>query len=826
MDSRRSNREIHMIGNAHLDPVWLWRWPEGLGAMRATFRSALDRMQEFDGFVFTSSQAAMYEYVEKCDPELFAEIKARVAEGRWVIVGGWWVQADCNIPGSEGLVRQALYGVRYFQEKFDIDIRVGYNVDSFGHTGMLPQILKKSGMDYYVFMRPGPHEKPELSGRVFRWESPDGSQVLAYQIPISYNSDWSDGLLEKLARTKDELSSRQPLLMCFYGVGNHGGGPTRENLRNIQAAIDNSRDTKILLSDPVRYFAALKAQGLDIPVVRDDLQHHASGCYAAHSEIKANNRKAEHSLVSAEKLASIAANLIGFTYPQADLTQAWKDVLFNHFHDIMAGTSIREAYTDARNLHGRALHVADEVANLALQSIAAKIDTIGEGTPIIVWNPHAHRQVAPVIVELQWSSEDMALTNCVDEEIPFQSIEPSAVIWPGWRRALTFIADVPAMGYAVYWLHARKPEAVAPAQVTVKGNVLSNRFLELEIDGHTGYILRMTDQAMGWEVFSGAAAVPIVLDDPSDTWSHAVFRYQDEIGRFTDAQVETVEAGPVRGVIRATSHYGLSTVIQEFTIYADLPYVDVRTLVDWREQQKMLKLEFPVNVKDPQPTYEIQFGAISRPADGEEEPGLHWFDVSNGYESGNAGRGLAIINNAKYSYDVSGNHMRLSILRSPVYAHHIPRETEPGAFYHYIDQGLQEFSYRLVPHQGGWQAANAPRLGLELNAPMLVLEESNHIGQLPKVYSGLKIAQSHVFASAVKRQEDGQGYVVRVYEAHGQAVHCSFEWHQGTIQWESDFGPFEIKTFLIPDNPAQPVLELDLLERPLDADMFEQRDAD
>lgn len=809
-----TNKKIHMIGNAHLDPVWLWQWPEGLGAMRATFRSALDRMDETEGFIFTSSQAAMYEYVEKSDPELFEDIKARVVEGRWIIVGGWWVQADCNIPGGEGFVRQALYGVRYFKEKFGVDIRVGYNVDSFGHNGMIPQILKKTGMDYYVFMRPGPHEKPELPGRVFHWESPDGSRVLAYQISTSYNSDIGDGFLAKLESTKDELTDQQPLLMCFYGVGNHGGGPTKENLKAIQKAADASEDVEISLSDPVQYFAELEALGLALPIVKDDLQHHASGCYAAHSEVKQFNRKAEHALVSAEKLASSAKNLVGFAYPQEAMTRAWKDVLFNHFHDTMAGTSIREAYEDARNAHGRALQTADETATLALQAIASKINTVGEGTPVVVWNPHAYRQVAPVMLELAWRAGDMTLTDDAGEEIPHQCTEPSAVVSPGGRYAVRWIADVPAMGYKVYWLHPRKPKGVAKEEVVATGSTLGNAYVKLEIDPRTGYIASMTDLVSGWQVFSGSAAVPVVLDDPSDTWSHGVFSFQDEIGRFADAKVELVEAGPVRGVLRVTNYYGRSTVVQKFTLYAGLPYVDVKTTVDWREQHKVLKLEFPVNVEQPRASYEIQFGAIERPVDGEEEPGLHWFDVSGNSPSIGDGAGLSIINDAKYSYDILGNRMRLTVLRSPVYAHHIPRKTEPGAFYHFIDQGLQEFTYRLVPHLGGWQQANASRLALELNAPMVTLEEYVHTGSLPRAYSGLEVDQPNILVSAIKLQEDGKGYVVRAYESSGQGTCCSFRWHQNAVQWESKFGPFEIKTFLICQEDKQ-VIELDLLERTL-----------
>ena len=228
-----------------------------------------------------------------------------------------------------------------------------------------------------------------------------------------------------------------------------------------------------------------------------------------------------------------------------------------------------------------------------------------------------------------------------------------------------------------------------------------------------------------------------------------------------------------------------------------------------------MKLEFPVNVDNPQPTYEIQFGVISRPADGEEEPGLHWFDVSGEAECGGQERGLAIINDAKYSYDVTGNRMRLTVLRSPVYAHHDPRELKTGAFYHFIDQGIQKFTYRLAPHAGSWQEANAPKLALELNAPMMVLEEYNHPGQLPGRYTGLDVSAPNIVVSAVKESEDGNGYVVRAYEAHGLRTECSFRWNQGAIKWNSEFGAFEIKTFLVDSPHGKPVVELDLIERPL-----------
>lgn len=810
---------LHMIGNAHLDPVWLWLWPEGLQAIRATFRSALDRMQETEDFVFTSSQAAVYEWLERCEPKMFEEIRQRVAEGRWVLVGGWWVQPDCNIPGGEGFVRQSLYGQRYFQEKFGVIARVGYNVDSFGHNWMLPQILKKSGMDYYVFMRPSPEEKPGLPGRLFRWESPDGSSVLTYQIPYSYNSSFGQDLKEKIERTAGELSVELPFLMCFYGVGNHGGGPTKENLQIIQEAAvraaANSNKVQVTFSDPEQYFAAVESAKLDIPVVKEDLQHHASGCYAAHSEIKRNNRKAEHALASAEKLAVTARELVGFSYPQAELTRAWKGVLFNHFHDILAGTCIREAYMSARNLHGQALQTADEVGNLALQAIAAQIELQGEGTPIVIWNPHSYRRVGPIQLEVQWQAKHMTLEDASGHEIPYQETATSSLTATGWRRGISFIADVPPVGYTVYWLYPRPSQARPEHGVRVTENSLSNEYLKVEFDPDTGYIREMVMAVDGWKVFCGPAAVPVVLDDPSDTWSHNIFRYDDEVGRFANARIEVVERGPVRGTLRVISSFSQSSIIQEFTLYTGLSYMDVKTTVDWHEQHKVLKLEFPVNVSQPLPTYEIQFGAISRPANGEEEPGLQWFDVSDGNATATSGHGLSILNDGKYSYDVRGSAMRLTVLRSPVYAHHIPRETEPGAYYHYIDQGRQEFTYRLVPHRGGWQQSQSPRLGHELNVPFTAVVESNHPGTLPRSLSMLEIGAPNVLVSAVKRAEDDGGYIVRVYEACGRPTQCCFIWHGGAITWEASISPFEIKTFYIPDGDSSQVREVDLLERPL-----------
>ncbi|RPI81490.1 MAG: alpha-mannosidase, partial [Chloroflexi bacterium] len=385
-------KTLFMIGNAHLDPVWLWQWQEGFHEVKATFRSALDRMNECEDFIFVSSSAAYYEWAEENDPEMFEEIRQRVAEGRWRLVGGLWVEPDCNIPSGESFVRQALYAQHYFKEKFNRTAVVGYNVDSFGHNAMLPQILKKSGLNHYIFMRPMPHEKG-LPSRLFWWESGDGSRVLAYRLPYEYCT-WGKELEGHVRRCATELKTPYDTGMCFYGVGNHGGGPTVENLESIRRMKSDLAFPELRFANPEDFFEDAIKKGYPIPVIHDELQHHASGCYAVHSGVKRWNRKAENLLAAAEKWSALASWETGLAYPM-EIKRAWKNVLFNQFHDILAGTSLEEAYEDARDQFGEAISIAGRAYNGAVQSLAWNVQIEPEEprwgepsmTPIVVFNP-------------------------------------------------------------------------------------------------------------------------------------------------------------------------------------------------------------------------------------------------------------------------------------------------------------------------------------------------------------------------------------------------------------------------------------------------------
>ncbi|NPV67084.1 MAG: alpha-mannosidase [Anaerolineae bacterium] len=799
---------LHMIGNAHIDPVWLWPWQEGFQEIRATFRSALDRMAEYDDFIFVASSAAFYEWVEHADPAMFEEIRQRVAEGRWQLVGGWWVEPDCNIPCGESFVRHGLIGQRYFKAKFGRTARVGFNIDSFGHSGSLPQILKKSGLDYYTFLRPMPHEK-SLPGRLFWWEADDGSRVLAFRIPFEYLS-WGQELDHHVRRCADEMKPPLDEFMCFYGVGNHGGGPTRANIESIHRLNADPGYPRIICSSPEAFFTAIEAKKLPLPVVHGDLQKHASGCYAAHSGVKRWNRLAENRLLAAEKWALLAAWTTGLPYP-TNFNHAWKNVLFNQFHDILAGTSLESAYDDARDTYGEAMAVADRALNAAMQSFSRQIHIpLQEGVrPMVVFNPLTWPVRTNVELETYRWPAGAVLLDDQDRPVPHQEVQ--SVTSTG-RVRLSFMADLPALGYRTYRLVPEgAPAAATPIQAS--DGVLENERFRLEFDPETGCIASLYDRQAGVQVFSGPAARPVVIDDPSDTWGHNVFRFDQVIGEFRATSVRLVEHGPVKSVIRVTSTYGQSTLIQDFAMYPGCDQIDVSVVVNWQEQFKALKLRFPVNVKFMKVTHEIPYGHIEQTANGEETPFQSWVDVSGTSRDREVAYGLSLLNDGKYSHDVSVRDIGLTVLRSPAYANHMPSVLKPGGLYSFIDQGIQRFHYALLPHTGSWEQAGTVRRAAELNQRPFILHESFHPeGTLPQADSFIAVQPDHVMVTVLKQAEDGDDLIVRAYETAKIAARATIDLPHWGRTITAYFLPGEIKTFRVPRNPAQAVVETDLLE--------------
>jgi alpha-mannosidase len=813
----RSSRTLHLIGNSHIDPVWLWQWPEGFQEVRATFRSALDRMAEYPEFIFTCDSAAYYEWIEEVDPQMFAEIQARVAEGRWEIVGGWWVEPDCNIPGGESFVRQALVAQRYFLEKFGKIATVGYNVDPFGHHAMLPQLLRRSGMDSYVFMRPGPHELG-LPGAVFRWRSADGSQVTAFRLPHEYCSSHED-LGYHLDKSIGQLPERWSQMMAFYGVGNHGGGPTRANLDSIRRLDGAGAMPRLLHSTPRRFFDEILAAGDPLPVYADDLQHHAVGCYSAHSGIKRWMRRAESALASAETWSAVARTVVGSPYPAEELRRAWKQVLFNQFHDTLGGTAIEPAYRDARDQLGEASSIAGRTENLAIQSLSRSIDLeVSDGTtPIVVFNPHAWP--VTTLVELEYGGLQPT-DGLIDEEgraVPLQQIQSYATVLP-WRTRITFEADLPPLGYRTYRMVPNRARASSPA-VRAFGTTLENDHIRVELDPASGEIAALVLREDGADVvdlMEAGRSRSAVVTDTTDTWGHRLLAYREEVGRFeADSGVELIESGPVRGILRVHRRFGDSTCIQDHVLSARSASLEIRVILDWREKRHLLKTRFATRLSDTTAAYEIPYGAIERAPDGAEEPGQRWVDVSGTLPGMTEVFGLAVLNDGKYGFDVHGGEIGVTGARSPIYAHHEPTAPTPGIRYQFQDQGLQRYSLRLLPHRDGWAAAGLSRRAFELNQRPTITFEAGHKGRLPETASYASVEPDHLVLGAVKAAEDGEALIVRVIETAGRAARAIVDLRLWGRRLEFDIGPYEIRTFLVPSDPDRAIVETDLLERPM-----------
>ena len=804
---------LHLIGNAHIDPVWLWNWSEGLAEVLATFRSALDRMNEFPEFRFTASSAAFYEWTELAAPEMFKEILARVAEGRWEITGGWWIEPDCNIPSGESFVRQGLLGQRYFRRAFGRTATTGYCPDSFGHNQMLPQILLKSGLEHYVFMRPGPHEKEGLPGRVFWWEAPDGSRVLTLRLPFTYGT-WGGELEDHILDCAREILPPLEQMTCFYGVGNHGGGPTITNLENLRRLSQRPDLPELRQSSLEDFFAEVKGLSAELPLVKDDLQHHASGCYAAQSGIKRGNRQSEQALLLGEKLAAIAAHETGLPYP-AELGRAWKQVLFNQFHDILAGSSIESAYEEARSQHGEARAIAGRAAAFGLQSLAQAVSIPFEPDtqPFIAFHPHARTEVVPLEIETGRLDGSERVLDAQGVALPTQLIQAEAQATG--RRRVCFLAEMPATGLEVF----RLVQAVAGSEPPTPSGRLSggewfleNDALRLEIDPASGTIASLRDLRTGVEVLAGAGGLGRVHEDFSDTWSHGIFDFHAPLGAFELVSITLVENGPVRGMLRVESKWRSSYMTQEYILYRGMNWLELRVGLDWHEQFQALKLEFPLALEQPSACYEIPFGCIERPANGIEESGQGWVDLSGQRPSTTEAYGLALLNNAKYSFSAAGSVLEVTALRSPAYAHHNPNVLEEGRKYTFIDQGRQDFTLRLLPHTGKPDPAELSHQAAELNQPAVLQQASFHPGRMPQRVSFAAVGPASILLSALKGAEDGDGLVLRAFNCADTPADASLDLPQWGWQVQTRFGPFEVKTFKISANPLLPIRETNLLE--------------
>lgn len=816
-------RDLFMIGNAHIDTAWLWPWQEGFQEARATLASAVKLLGEDEDYIFTTDQVVLLEWVERADPELFEQVAKWITAGRLEVVGGWWVEPDCNLPTGEAFVRQGLLGQRFLASRFGMTATVGCNIDPFGHHVMLPQILRGQGMDSYCFLRPAPHEST-LPGSAFWWEAPDGSRVLAYRIPHEYTSP-GDDLAYHVEKAVNQLSPDARDAMVFYGVGNHGGGPTRGTLASIAALNRRGALGHLRLSGISTYFDHLRATRTDIPVWRDDLQLHAPGCYSAHSGIKGLNRRAESALLAAERFAVVAARRAGTVYPAADLTRAWKQLLLNQFHDVLPGTAIETVMEDAERQLGEVICTADRITNLAVQTMAGQIEIDAESgaLPLLVFNPHPWTLSTDVEVEAVIDGASAHVVTGSGDPVRTQPVQTATVqpeIGRRTRQRLLFPVSVPPLGHRLYRICVGPGETVGPP-VEVDGRTITNEFLALEVDAGTGWLRSLVDRRSGVDLLAGASgAHTVVTPDSSDTWGHRVLSYVADGNPFAVESVTVVETGPHRGAIRVESAVNRSTLSETFSLSAGTPVVRVDVTLDWREQLTLFKLRVPTGLADPRATYEVPFGSLGRPVDSIERPGQSWVDISG--TAGGRNAGLAVVNNAKYAYDFTGADVGLTAARSPVFAWHHPRALDPSTKYSYQDQGVQRFTYLLVPHDGDWLAADVHRWAAALLMPPVLTFEHAHPGRLPGDLANLESPDPRILLTALKASEDNPAdTVVRAVELAGVGGPADLRMPMFGRDARVDFGPFEIKTLLVPADRSQPLREVDLIERGVDEDRLD-----
>lgn len=812
--------EKYLIGNAHLDPAWLWPWQEGYGEVKSTFTAALQRMEEYPEFIFTCSSAAYYQWIEEEYPEIFEQIKKKVKQGKWNIVGGWWVQPDCNIPCGEVFARHSLYGQNYFKSRFGRICTTGYNVDSFGHNARIPQILRNSGMKNYVYQRPSEKEM-HLEQSVCHWRSHDGSRVTCARLTNGYATNSLDMLKKMIQKTAGSCAEENRDLLLFYGVGNHGGGPTAEMLRFLTEHIEDGNQESLKFSDVDRYFSDIEDRGEVLSTLDGDLQHHASGCYSAHSELKKKYRKAENALLHAERYALLGYRICGSKYDQDTFNYLWKKLLFNTFHDILCGCSIKPVCDEALNQLGTVISESEKMTNRAVQAIASCIDTLKEeplfeakknlGQPIVVFNPHSWKISAPVRVRMLREIDSCALDfyayDCMGNRLAVQSCMSDHLLWED--KDGVFIAEIPAYGYKLYFVKGmdtadKQKDEIPDKNSGVSGRESADGCIEMEneliavrLDRISGRITCIIEKASGLKLLSEPSGTAAVYDDwENDTWAHDNFYFNKKVGEFRCIDMKILEEGPVRCIVKAEYRYGESSLTQRFILYRSRRHVRVEAEAVWNEKHKIVKLIFPAGVSEEVNTYQIPFGSISKECTGEEQVSTGWFDIT-GRDAGGVKRGILLLSDSKYSFSAEKDMIGMTVLRSAIYADH-GGTRKPDLDYAYLDMGKQSFTYEVVPHLGETRHWEADRLMAELNSEFAAVRDSYHKGRLKNEKSFCHVSCENVIISSIKKALMDNSVIIRAYESEGRETDVRIQF----LDWDFalHFSAFEIKTIKINHN--------------------------
>ena len=684
---------IHMIGSAHIDPVWYWSRQAGMIEVLSTCRTALEMLHNYDEFIFSLGDVWVYEILEKYCPQDLEIINKYIANSRWHIPGGWYVQPDCNLISESSFKKHIELGKSFFMRTFSVEVNVGFNVDSFGHSASIPDILVEAGYDSYVMMRPMQHEMA-LPEPLFIWEGNGGGEVMTWRIPRSYNAESPEVLKQNILSALEVAKIDVPHVMCFYGIGNHGGGPTRELIEWILENQEFSKDVKLKFSSPRQFFDAVKPWKTLLPRVSGELQMHAIGCYSVVGEIKKKLQDAELAIEEAQTAYNALGEQKNIDSINNCFEKNWKRILFNQFHDILGGTSIQEACLDTVNeLSGVIVEGEDITSTLCIQNLMdseehplqrLKVFRFGnyDYNSLVYHEPWLH----PRGFEQSFKG---TLLDELGSSIDYQLVQQSAV--KGSARALIFETSIKSGQPKEFYLdHEHEPKEVK-TDISCKNKEISNSILTSKI-GTEGNFFNLN--LLISEVLNYDWIQMHVLADESDTWSHGKKSFDTPPeGVFKIKKIEMEEIGPLRSIVRLDTQYGCSRSSVRLVFYKEKPYADLLVDLYNFEQFKLIKLMIPA--PNTQFRYDrIARGYLERPQNQLEFPFMKWSWIPHSKQN-KFTNGMGIISPHCFSCSGNDGFFNLTLLRSPTFAWHDPAKIEdPNRFYN-TDQGLSSYRIRI-----------------------------------------------------------------------------------------------------------------------------------
>lgn len=720
---------LHAIGHAHMDIAYLWPIAQIRQKNARTYLNALRLMERFEDFRFSHSQPQLYAYTEEDHPEIFARIVDRVAEGRWEVMGGMWVEPDCNIPGGESLVRQIVLGRRWFAERFgDAETPVLWLPDTFGFPWSLPQLMAQAGLKYFITNKLNWSQYNRMPSSTTWWQGIDGSRVLAHCLttprkvqhlpfPTNYKSDLSAA--EVIGTVTNATGPDLHDLPIAFGYGDGGGGPNDALVRKARAFAHTPGAPSLRMSTVRDFFEAIEPHSAPFPVWNGELYLEGHrGTFTSQGWIKRANRKAEALLHETEAALSLAHPEGADRQTLDTLRDLWETLCLNQFHDILAGTSIGAVFADARRDFERITETAEGLRDRALASLV-------DGGGWSIFNPAPVPSSAVVLIPEHGHGQDV----------------------PGGSLAET----APVPGYAVNSLQAVEPTGRVTAHEDATGVTLENELVTVTISSN-GEVTRMSDKRANRSLLADDVdgnQLWITEDRPIswDAWDIDVF-HEERAERLPEAEaVEVVENGPLRATIRVDRAFGASRISQFIRLHAGSARIDFNTEVDWHERQTLLKVAFPTDILSPRATYEIQWGEIERPTHRNtawdfarfEVPAQRWADLSEG------GFGVALLNDCKYGHEIRDGMLRLTLIKS---------SSSPDSD---ADQGRHVFTYAILPHAGDLKTVRSE--ARRLNMPPRLLRGTAKTSD-PFVSCDCET----VLVETVKPADDGNGVIVRMYE--------------------------------------------------------------